>query len=73
MSENKSPIKAIKEFCLQCCGGVSREVKTCPAVHCPLYAFRFGKNPYSKRNYTEEQRKAMGERMKYAREQKGTK
>lgn len=36
----------------------------------PYSWFRFVKPP-TKRNYTEEQRKAMGERMKKAREKKG--
>lgn len=71
MSENKSPIKAIKEFCLQCCGYQSNEVKNCTAPNCPLYDFRLGKNPYAKRNYSPEQRAAMSERMKKARENKG--
>ena len=39
-------------------------------VKVPYNWFRFIKPP-TKRNYTEEQRKAMGERMKKARENKG--
>ena len=39
-------------------------------AHVPYNWFRFVKPP-TKRNYTEEQRKAMGERMKKARESKG--
>lgn len=38
-------------------------------AHVPFDWFRFVKPP-AKRNYTEEQRKAMGERMKKAREKK---
>lgn len=53
-----SPVKAIREFCLECSGGSSSEVKHCTAPNCPLYAFRFGKNPYIKREMTEEQKEA---------------
>lgn len=57
--------KAVKAKCLDCCAGDRTEVKLCPAVNCPLHNFRFGKNPFrKKREYTEEQRKAMGERLR---------
>lgn len=58
-----SPIKAIRAKCLEC-SCTSNEVKLCPVTDCALYPFRFGKNPYrAKREYTEEQRKAMAERL----------
>jgi len=49
--ENKitSPIKAIRAFCIECMGGQSSEVKSCPSKKCPLYDFRMGKNVYHKR------------------------
>lgn len=40
-----TPIKAIRLKCLDCCCGSSHEVKLCTVSKCPLYAFRFGKNP----------------------------
>lgn len=40
-----SPLKAIRLKCLDCCCGSSHEVKRCSATKCPLYPFRFGKNP----------------------------
>lgn len=40
-----SPLKAIRLKCLDCSCGSSNEVKLCPVVKCPLYPFRFGKNP----------------------------
>lgn len=67
----KSPVKAIREFCLECCGGSSAEVKSCTATKCPLYAFRFGRNPYVKRELTDEQKSAMRERLAEARAKKG--
>lgn len=68
--EIKSPIKAIRAFCVECMGGQPREVKFCAAPRCPLFAFRMGKNPYIKRELTEEQRLAFAERAKKAREAK---
>lgn len=65
-----SPIKAIREFCLECCGGSSNDVKTCTAPRCPLYAFRFGKNPYIKREMSEEQKEAAKARLAEARKKK---
>jgi hypothetical protein len=71
MEEIKSPIKAIRAKCLDCCGGSSNEVKLCPATECPIYAFRFGRNPYrTVRVMTEEQKAAASERLRLAREQK---
>ena len=37
--------RAIKEKCLDCCGGVRVEVRDCTMVNCPLFPYRFGKNP----------------------------
>ena len=70
MKEITSPIKAIRAKCLDCCCGSSNEVSFCTCSECPLYAFRFGKNPYYKRQYTEEQKQAMVERMKKINERK---
>ena len=64
-----SPLKAIREKCLDC-NYTSNEVKLCPCTDCPLWPFRFGKNPYSKRKLTDEQRQAAADRLKTARERK---
>lgn len=40
-----SALKAVRAFCLECCGGSHKEVKLCPAQRCPLYAYRFGHRP----------------------------
>lgn len=67
----KSPIKAIRAKCLDCCCGQINEVKSCSAIDCPLYYFRFGKNPFrTKRVLTDEQREAAAERLRKAREEK---
>ena len=68
---NTNPVKAIREFCLQCCGGKAVDVKECTSTICPLKPFRFGKNPYrTKRTMTDEQREKAAERLKAAREKK---
>ena len=39
-----TPLKAIRQKCLDCSGGRSN-VRNCAAIDCPLYQFRMGKNP----------------------------
>lgn len=58
-----TPIKAIRAKCLDCMCGSANEGRLCPATDCSLYPFRFGKNPCTTRNYTDEQREAMRERL----------
>ena len=65
MSTKKTtPLQAIKEHCLECSDGQKQEVKLCPVTECKLYPFRSGKNPFSKRKLSEEQKQALAERMK---------
>jgi len=62
--KTKSPIKAIREQCIECMGGRKscqnyRElIRECPATLCPLYVFRFGVNPYNRKNISGEQKKS---------------
>ena len=49
----KSPLKAIRVKCLNCCGWSRKEVELCTAEDCPLYHFRDGKNPYRKASSVE--------------------
>lgn len=59
-----NPVKAIRAKCLDCCCGSYSEVEQCTATACALYPFRMGKNPYrAKREYTEEQKQAMAEKL----------
>ena len=70
---NTNPVKAIREKCLDCCAGQIVEVRECPSTHCALHPFRLGKNPYRKvvkRELTEEQKEALRQRLKEAREKK---
>ena len=56
----KSPLKAIRAHCIECMCGSPNEVRLCPIDDCPLFPFRFGKNPFRvKKEYTEEQRAAL--------------
>ena len=41
--ERISRSKAIRLKCLDCCCGQSAEVRKCPAVECPLWRYRMGK------------------------------
>lgn len=68
MAEITNPVKVIRAYCLECSNGQPSEVKHCSVVRCPLYPFRFGKNPFrQKRELTEEQKKAVGDRLREAR------
>ncbi len=44
-----TPMKAIRAKCLDCCCWQINEVRLCTAEKCPLYPFRMGKNPYTKK------------------------
>ena len=38
-------LKATKRKCFDCSGCLKGEVRKCPFTSCPLYPFRFGRNP----------------------------
>lgn len=40
-----TPIKAIREKCIDCCCGEKKEVRECNMVECPLWPYRMGKRP----------------------------
>ena len=65
-----SPLKAIRAKCLDCSCDSLTEVRNCPVEKCQIYPFRFGKNPYTKRELSPEQREAAAERLKEARSKK---
>lgn len=41
--ERISRSKAIRMKCIDCCCGNMAEVRKCPAIHCPLWRYRMGK------------------------------
>lgn len=58
-----SPLKAIRLNCLECSGGLSEEVRQCPITTCPVYPFRFGKDPSrNPMKLSDDQRAALRER-----------
>lgn len=67
-----NPVKAIREKCVQdCCAGLVDEVKNCLCPSCPLYPFRFGKNPFrTKRELSDEQKEKMRDVLNNARRNK---
>ena len=68
--ENKSPLKAIRQFCLYCMGDNASDVRNCSSKICPLKPFRFGKNPFTKREMSEERREQARVRLAEYRKQK---
>ena len=66
-----TPMKAIRAYCLNCGGSSPKEVRLCPCPECPLFEFRFGKNPQrKKRTFSPEERKRIGKRLALSREKK---
>jgi hypothetical protein len=56
----RSPVRAIRAKCLDCCGGSAAEVRRCLAVTCPLWPFRMGASPWRTwRETTEREREAL--------------
>lgn len=42
-----SPLKAIRQYCLEC-GGSFKVVKDCSSTYCPLHIYRLGHDPQRK-------------------------
>lgn len=67
--EGGSPIKAIREKCIDCVCGYKLEIEKCPCKDCSLWPFRFGFNPYREpRQLTEQQKVANAARLREMRE-----
>lgn len=45
----RSPLRAIRAKCLECCGGSPKEVRLCSDESCALHPFRKGQNPFFRR------------------------
>lgn len=48
-----TPVKAIRQKCLDCCNGQSAEVRLCTCKACPLYGYRMGHRPKGEQFTTE--------------------
>jgi hypothetical protein len=42
----RTPLEAIRAKCLDCCGGVPKEVRLCMALNCPVWPYRMGTDPF---------------------------
>lgn len=40
-----TPIKAIRQWCIDCCGFNMAEVRNCEHYSCPLWVYRMGRRP----------------------------
>jgi len=56
MAKQETPLQAVRRFCIECCGGVRKEVKTCggdkPIMsgkypNCPFFPHRYGRKRIS--------------------------
>lgn len=64
-----SSLKAIKARCRDCLPEGRNSVKNCEDIECALHPYRLGKNPFrKKRIYSEEEKRALRERLNKARE-----
>ena len=45
MGAGRPSVKNIRKFCLECMGSSSQLVEECENLSCPVYQYRFGKNP----------------------------
>lgn len=60
INNEKSPLKAIKNYCrYNCCCNDFESWKECNNKSCFLWHLRFGKNPNSKRTITEEHKQKL--------------
>lgn len=51
----ENPLQAIREKCLHCCSLTEEAIATCNCTNCPLWSFRYGKNPFAKNEKISEQ------------------
>ena len=62
VSENTNVLRAIRLKCYDCSSYQSNEVRDCIVTNCPLYPFRLGKNPFRKKELTDEKSNELRER-----------
>jgi hypothetical protein len=41
----RTPLRAIRAYCLWCCNGKTNEVRLCPSTRCALHEWRLGHRP----------------------------
>lgn len=62
-------LKLVRMKCIDCCCFSPSEVEKCHLETCPLWIFRFGKNPLNRRDLTDEERKVLADRLNKHRKQ----
>ena len=60
-----TPVRAIRQKCLDCCNGQSAEVRLCTCKTCPLYGCRMGHRPKGEQFTTETYREEKSPRRDY--------
>ncbi len=45
LGKGRPSVKTIRRECLSCCCGSRDSVAACPSEACPIWPYRFGKNP----------------------------
>ena len=63
VKENTNVLRAIRLKCYDCSCYQSNEVRDCPVTICPLYPFRLGKNPFLRKELTEDEKREIKERL----------
>jgi hypothetical protein len=48
-----TPMKAIRQKCLDCCNGQIKEIRECTIKTCPLHVYRTGHRPKEEQERTE--------------------
>jgi hypothetical protein len=56
-NKKTTPLKAIRAMCEHCNGGPLNDeyiklITDCQAFTCPIYSFRFGKDPFNKKGFS---------------------
>ena len=60
LGHTQTPLrKVIRAHCLECCNGEIAEVRKCTAHACQLWPYRMNKNPFIKKEISEEQKEAI--------------
>ena len=63
VSENRNVLRSIRLKCYDCSSYQLSEVRNCTITNCPLFPFRNGKNPFRKKELSDEERQKIGERL----------
>lgn len=49
-----TPMRAIRQKCLECSNGQPKEVRLCPVKNCALHSYRMGHRPANEENTVED-------------------